>query len=74
MTAKKSKEITSVIVLVAIPTVIIACFGGFALYLTSTKEYCGEYAREQSKTSDFPDRKVAEAYDQCLRDKGLSGF
>ena len=73
MASHKSSKIALIAIAIAILIGAAVC-GYFVFYLTSTKSYCSNYAQEKAETSDNPDRTNAEMYDQCMKNKGLSGF
>jgi flagellar basal body-associated protein FliL len=70
---KKTLKIILIAILVLVVATVSTC-GIFLYHIDSTKKYCSNYATEQAKNAESPDRRYAELQDLCMRDKGLSGF
>lgn len=74
--SKKTKKVFSVVIMIiAVIAIIVATVIGLFLYhVKSTRDYCNNYANEQSKESEWPE-EVSPAYnDQCLRERGFGSF
>ena len=77
MTMKKSRKIT-VIIISTIASILLVTgivVGGFAFYLTSSQEYCNNYAHENEKKVASPNDMTNHLfYASCMEAKGLKSF
>lgn len=77
MTMKKSRKI-AVITISAVAGVVLVMgiiIGGFAFYLMSSREYCGNYARDnEQKTGLSESMSYYSLYDPCMESKGLKNL